>query len=63
MQKNGGFFMGLFKIASPKQKQDEKLLEENKQLKAMLEEMKKAKEEVEIRLELVMKAIKGGFGK
>lgn len=61
MQKMEVFFMSLFKIASPKQKQDEKLLEENKQLKAMLEEMKKAKEEAEIRLELVMEAIKGGF--
>ena len=51
--------MKLFKIAAPKH--DEGLLEENKNLKAKLEEMKKAKEEAEIRLELVMKAIKGGF--
>lgn len=53
--------MNFFKIASPKQKEDEQLIEENKKLKEMLEEMKKAKEEAEIRLNLVLKAIKGGF--
>lgn len=53
--------MNFFKMASPKPKQDEKLIEENKKLKEMLEEMKKAKEEAEIRLNLVMKAMKGGF--
>lgn len=53
--------MKLFKIASSKPQQDEKLAEENKRLKKMLEEMKKAKEEAEIRLNLVLKAIKGGF--
>ena len=42
-------------------KQNVELLEENRRLKTMLEEMRKEKEEAEIRLDLVLQAIKGGF--
>lgn len=48
-------------LKKAKQKQNNDLLEENNRLKAMLKEMRQAKEEAEIRLNLVMEAIKGGF--
>lgn len=51
--------MRLFSTAVAKNNQE--LLEENRKLKLALEEMRKRAEDAEIRLELVTKAIKGGF--
>lgn len=52
--------MGLFKKTESNNNY-EQLVEENNQLKAQLMELKKEKEEAEIRLDLVLQAIKGGF--
>lgn len=56
--------MKLLNIIAPKNNTNtnyEDLLEENKRLQESLEQMRKDKEEAEIRLELLLKAIKGGF--
>lgn len=53
--------MALFKRSSSNNHQNDVLLEENERLKARVEELEKEKSEAEIRLDLLLKAIKGGF--
>lgn len=53
--------MKLFRKTEVVHNDNETLIAENNRLKEELEAMRKAKEEAEIRLNLVMQAIKGGF--